>query len=145
VTFCARRTSRSHGSGGIVAPIFELFVSLLVEVECQAGDPEAASDRLAAISGLPPMEATGEVTSLGDALVRGIPNPPKSAADAVHSASAAVHGIQCLFTWNYRHIANAMLRPRIEAVCRASGFEPPLICTPEQLRPPEVGPWTTTS
>jgi hypothetical protein len=25
------------------------------------------------------------------------------------------------------------LRPQIEAVCRAAGFEPPLICTPEEL------------
>jgi hypothetical protein len=25
------------------------------------------------------------------------------------------------------------MRPRIEAVCRESGFQPPIICTPEEL------------
>ena len=32
-----------------------------------------------------------------------------------------------------RHIANAMLRGRIEAICRAAGYEPPVICTPLEL------------
>jgi hypothetical protein len=39
--------------------------------------------------------------------------------------------MQYLLTWNCTHLANAALRPQIEAVCRAAGFEPPLICTPE--------------
>jgi hypothetical protein len=53
---------------------------------------------------------------------------------------AAVHGMQYLLTWNCTHIANATLRPRIEAVCRAAGYEPPLICMPEELPPPEGEP-----
>jgi hypothetical protein len=38
-----------------------------------------------------------------------------------------------LLTWNCAHIANATMRPRIEAICRADGFEPPVICTPLEL------------
>jgi hypothetical protein len=38
-----------------------------------------------------------------------------------------------LLTWNCSHIANVTLRPRIESVCRGMNFEPPLICTPEEL------------
>jgi hypothetical protein len=38
-----------------------------------------------------------------------------------------------LLTWNCTHIANASLRGRIEAVCRDAEFEPPVICTPEEL------------
>ena len=33
----------------------------------------------------------------------------------------------------YRVLANATLRPRIEAVCRQMGYEPPVICTPMEL------------
>jgi hypothetical protein len=62
-----------------------------------------------------------------------VPLPEKAAADSLHIATAAVHGMQYLLTWNCTHIANATLRPRIEAVCRAAGYEPPLICTPEEL------------
>jgi hypothetical protein len=44
-------------------------------------------------------------------------------------------GLNDLLTWNRTHIAIATLRPRIEAVCLAAGYEPPLIYTPEELRP----------
>ncbi len=38
-----------------------------------------------------------------------------------------------LLTWNCAHIANATMRPKIEEICRAGGFEPPIICTPLEL------------
>jgi hypothetical protein len=41
--------------------------------------------------------------------------------------------MQYLLTWNCKHLANVALRIRIEAVCRAGGYEPPLICTPQEL------------
>jgi hypothetical protein len=31
------------------------------------------------------------------------------------------------------HIANATLRAPIESVCRENGYEPPAICTPDEL------------
>ncbi len=55
------------------------------------------------------------------------------AYDAFHIAIAAVNGVDYLLTWNYKHIANATLRSRIEQVCRDAGFEPPIICTPDEL------------
>jgi hypothetical protein len=119
---------------------FDLFVSPQVLIECEAGDPTAASDRLDALAGIPLLDQTAQVSALAEALVREVPIPPKVAADAVHIATAAVHGMQYLLTWNCTHIANATLRPRIEAVCRAIGCEPPLICTPQELLPPEEQP-----
>ena len=50
-----------------------------------------------------------------------------------HIAIAAVHGVQYIATWNFKHIANPTLQNKIASVCRDSGFEPPVICTPEQL------------
>jgi predicted nucleic acid-binding protein len=116
---------------------FDLFVSPQVLIECEAGDPTAAAARVAALDGLPLLDQTPDVAALTENLVREVPIPPRAAADAVHIATAAVHGMQYLLTWNCTHIANAALRARIEATCRAAGFEPPLICTPQELRPPE--------
>ena len=113
---------------------FELYTSRLVVLECQAGDPKAAADRMTAMSGIPLLEQTDEVASLAEALLRDVPLPEKAAADAVHIATAAVHGIDYLLTWNCTHIANVTFRPQIEMVCREAGYEPPLICTPEELR-----------
>src|SRR4051794_35622462 len=112
---------------------FELYSSRLVIQECQAGDPQAAADRLAALAGVPLLEPTAEAADLAEALAEGVPLPERAAADALHIAIATVHGMNYLLTWNCTHIANVTLRPRIESVCRAAGFEPPLICTPEEL------------
>lgn len=70
---------------------------------------------------------------LGRNLLREAALPSKATADALHIALAAVHGMDILLTWNCAHIANATMRPKIEAICRASGFEPPVICTPLEL------------
>ena len=35
------------------------------------------------------------------------------------------------------HIVNASLRPVIEGICRAAEYDPPILCTPEELL--EVG------
>jgi hypothetical protein len=112
---------------------YDLYSSRLVIQESQAGDAEAAAERLAALAGIPLLEETTEAAELAEALLRGVPLPEKAAADALHIATAAVHGMQYLLTWNCTHIANVVLRPQIEAVCREAGYEPPLISTPEEL------------
>jgi hypothetical protein len=76
---------------------------------------------------------TQEATQLARALVNQVPLPERAAVDALHVAIATVHGMDYLLTWNCTHIANATLREPIESVCRASGYEPPAICTPVEL------------
>lgn len=112
---------------------FDLYSSRLVVQECQAGDAQAAADRLAALAGILLLAQGPEVSALAEALTRDVPLPEKATADSLHIATAAVHGMKYLLTWNCTHIANVVLRPKIEAVCRAAGVEPPLICTPEEL------------
>ncbi len=59
--------------------------------------------------------------------------PRTAAEDAFHVAVATVNGIDYLVTWNCKHIANATMRTRIEAVCAGAGYDAPVICTPEEL------------
>ena len=80
------------------------------------------------------MESSSEVDDLANALITEKAVPASEPRDAFHIAIAAVNGVQYLLTWNYKHIANASLRSRIEQVCRDAGFEPPVICTPEELK-----------
>jgi predicted nucleic acid-binding protein len=112
---------------------FELYISQLVLDEAAAGDASAAAKRLEALRAIPLLELTTEATALGRDLIRDAALPAKAAADALHIALAATHGMDCLVTWNCAHIANATMRPKIEAICRANGFEPPVICTPLEL------------
>jgi hypothetical protein len=112
---------------------YDLFVSQLVIDEAGAGDPAAAARRLELLREIAVLETTEDAVRLGKALLDGGAVPPKAAADAFHIGVAAAHGLDYLLTWNCTHIANAALRGKIEAICRASGFEPPVICTPVEL------------
>lgn len=112
---------------------FDLYVSQLVLDEAASGDPGAAARRLEALNDVPLVELTDEASSLARSLVRGAALPTKAAADALHIGIAAAHGMDYLLTWNCTHIANATMRGKIESICRAEGFEPPVICTPLEL------------
>ena len=112
---------------------FELFVSQFVINEASLGDPDAARRRLDALANVPLLDPNDDVYVLADALMKGVPLPAKAAADSLHIAIATINGMDYLLTWNCTHIANAALRASIEMVCRSCGFEPPVICTPEQL------------
>jgi len=41
--------------------------------------------------------------------------------------------VQYVVSWNFRHIVNASLRPTIERICRDAEYDPPILCTPEEL------------
>ena len=71
---------------------YELFVSQLVIRECQAGDREAAEERLEALDGIPLLEQVEEAESLAQALLDRVPLPGRATADALHIATAACMG-----------------------------------------------------
>ena len=129
----AGRQQSTRDWWGTAANRFELVASELVLNEARAGDPEAAGARLAAINSLTLLDATEEALELAQQLVNSGVVPTKAAEDAAHIAIAVVNGIEYLVTWNYRHIANAAIRLQIETVCRNAGFEPVIICTPDEL------------
>jgi predicted nucleic acid-binding protein len=114
-------------------PQFEVFVSQLVLDEARAGDPEAAARRAQLLSNLPLVDVTPEAVELARRLIEAVALPQQAAADALHVATAACHGMDYLLTWNAAHIANAEYRPRVERTCRAHGYEPPVLCTPDEL------------
>ncbi len=112
---------------------FDLAASELVLAECRAGDRNAARARLAALQGVALLGATPAAEDLARRLIDLGAVPREAAADAAHIAIAAANGVEYLVTWNFRHIANAAMRARIERACREAGFEPPVICTPNEL------------
>ncbi len=112
---------------------FDLVASELVVQECSAGDETAAEERLEALADITLLRTSSDAEQLADALIAGHAVPESHPEDALHIALAVVNGIQYLMTWNFRHIANAAVRSTIERICRDAGYEPPVICTPEEL------------
>ena len=114
-------------------PSFDVYVSQLVLAEAQAGDAQAAARRAALLKDLPVLDIVPEVAELSATLVERVQLPPKAGADATHIPLAAYHRMDFLITWNVAHIANALLRQRVEQVCRDAGYPPPALCTPDEL------------
>lgn len=112
---------------------FGLVASELVVREVAAGDPEIARKRLELLKGIPLLDVSEAAVRLAEILVREAGLPRKAGADALHIATAACHGVEYLLTWNSKHIANAEIRPRVERICRKAGYEPPVLCTPDEL------------
>ncbi len=101
--------------------------------EASGGDEAAARERVAFLQGVSRLRITDAAGELAGRLVESEAVPRKAVEDALHIAVAAVHGVDYLLTWNCKHIANARMRQAIERVCREVGYEPPVICTPEEL------------
>lgn len=123
----------THDWWATAADRFELYASDVVLDEASAGDPVAASERMAVLQGLPLLAVSPAARTLAESLVESGSVPARAAEDALHIAVAAVNGVEYLVTWNFRHIANATMESQIVAVCREAGFEPPVICSPEEL------------
>jgi hypothetical protein len=56
-----------------------------------------------------------------------------SGADALHIALAAVHEMQFLVTWNFKHIANPHMRLAIDRATQDFGYAPTVLCSPLEL------------
>jgi predicted nucleic acid-binding protein len=101
--------------------------------EASAGDPQAAQERLTALNSVPVLKITADARDLAKQLIQSTPLPEKAAVDALHIATATVHGMDYLLTWNCRHIANATFRSSMRIICENAGYAIPVICTPLEL------------
>lgn len=129
----AGRQQVTHRWWEVRRPDFDVVVSQVVLDEISAGDPKAAMRRLEVVAGLPLLDVTPEAAELAARLIERVPLPSQASVDATHVAVAACHRVDFVITWNVAHIANAVLRRRVEAVCRTAGYDAPILCTPDEL------------
>mgnify|MGYP001819842100 CR=1 FL=1 len=126
-----QRTTRTWWN--TAATQYGLAISQLVIDECGDGDPAAAQERLGVLDNLTVLAITDDARALARVLNAEGAVPPSEPRDALHIAVAAVQRVQYLVTWNFKHIANATMRSKIEQTCRDAGFEPPIICSPPEI------------
>lgn len=112
---------------------FDLCVSDLVLSEAARGDEAVAAKRLAELQGIRVLAVDENARDLARKFMERKLMPVKAVDDAFHVAIATTQGMDFLPTWNCRHIANAEVIERLDAVCREHGFQMPTLCTPEQL------------
>jgi predicted nucleic acid-binding protein len=111
----------------------DLYISQLVLDECSGGDPTAAAECMAVVNVIRLLDIIPECHALAGQLLAAKAVPQTEPRDALHIAIASVHQVNYLLTWNFKHIANAGMRHQIETVIRSAGYDPPVICTPQEL------------
>ena len=117
-----------------VAPLCDIFVSQYVGSEAEEGGAAFARARMRDIEAFPLLDISiPAIASLALSLVAAHAVPPNEVADAYHIATAAVHGMDVLLTWNCRHMANPVTLPKTSAIVTKAGFVCPVIITPQDF------------
>ena len=112
---------------------WELYVSPVVVREIWRGDPDAAKDRVAYAESMFILPESDEVEELARKLIAAGLVLPNVFDDALHIASAAVHGMDYLVTWNQKHIFNPCRIEAIYAAIRHANRIPPVLLRPDNL------------
>lgn len=113
--------------------LYRLVTSQITLDECGDGDPDAAAERLELLDSIELLDVTDEARSLTKALIERLAVPASQPRDALHIAVGAVQRVKFIVTWNFKHILNPHMQNRIADTCRLEGYDPPVICTPQQL------------
>ena len=112
---------------------FELFTSQFVLNEAALGDAMIAAKRLQVLRPIEKLHVTPEVDDFARRILRTHLLPAKAAVDAFHIATATVHGVHFLLTWNCAHINNGEIIPGVQRLAKTEGYALPVICTPLEL------------
>jgi hypothetical protein len=112
---------------------FSNYISQAVLDEITMGDPNAASRRLALVTGLPILALTEEVEVLAEEYLNKLGLPRGAQLDVVHLAYAVFYEVDYLLTWNCTHLANGLVIKRLQRTNAALGRPTPIIATPEEL------------
>lgn len=110
-----------------------LFISDVVLDEVTRA-PQSLRDQLVAeLNSRAPslLPLTDECRALANAYIAAEIVPAKKRDDALHVATATVHEIDIVVSWNHRHIANLRKSEKYQAINLFEGYShTPLICTP---------------
>ena len=112
---------------------FEQYCSQLVIHEARGGHKEEAQRHLQVLQSISLLEISDSARELARHLAKAASMPRKATEDALHIVAATVHGMDYLLTWNCKHIAKAEMQRSVTVMCHLKGYEPPVICTPEEL------------
>ncbi len=112
---------------------WELFVSPTVMQEIQGGDKEAAQKRAEIAHGLSLLPDSEEIVALAGNLLEDGLLPGTAYYDALHIASATVHRMDYLVTWNQTHIVNLDRIGSLYSALQRRGYAPPVLARPDYM------------
>ncbi len=113
---------------------YELYISEVVLSEIELGDPVFAQKRKDLLKDIEILENDSEIDHLAGSLMSYFQFPEKLLRDSYHIAFATRYEMDFLLSWNFSHLVNAHMRLQVGRFTRKLGYNPPDICTPEELQ-----------
>jgi len=129
----AARQEITHELWQVLQKQYEIYISALVIQEASRGDENATKKRLSILANIPVLEISPDAQALARGLIVDNAIPSDYEEDALHIAIASTSGIDVLLTWNFSHINNAFTKTKIIKSVEHHGYEPPIICSPEEF------------
>jgi predicted nucleic acid-binding protein len=117
-------------------PPFVIYISELVAAEIErTKDIQKRKQLIDVISkySFEMLPATKEAQVLGEKYVKEKIIPAKYLPDAIHIATASVHNIPVLVSWNFSHIVKHQTRIKVNHINQRLGYPQIDICSPEEI------------
>ena len=113
----------------------EAYTSEYVEAELEKAPEPKRSKMLSLIEqfDIQSLPASDEIRRISNLYIAGGALPPSSLFDSRHIAVAAVHGLDYVVSYNYRHINRAKTKLLTAKINSAEGYEPVVICTAKEV------------
>ena len=113
---------------------FDMFISETTLAEIERTSDEALRIKMREVaSPFPVLPLTDEGRGLADEYVRHGAVPASHIEDAYHVATAVLHEMDYLLSWNFRHIVRRRTREVVKMVNALEGFGQVQIMTPPEL------------
>ena len=116
-----------------IKPQFDVFISDYVLQEISMGRKSESAARLKLVHDIPVLPEEKAIYGLAGEYIKRLALPKGGEIDAFHLATAAIHEVDFLISWNCKHIANALKYRKIREINQMLGFFVPVICTPREL------------
>ena len=115
-------------------PEYSPIISVIVQAEIrETRDPEKRGKLEELVAGFTVLPFSDEADILSrEYLKRGV-FPEKYLSDAVHVATAVVHGLSYLVSWNYKHLVKVNTRREVNLVNALMNFGQIEITVPPEL------------
>ncbi len=112
---------------------FEIWTSAFAEAELRSGTFPRQSECQRMVRRLRYLPPTARVSDLAEEIARLGIVPAKEEMDASHLATATIHEMDFLLTWNYAHLANPVVQAGLIKLCESADLVAPLMVSPESI------------
>jgi hypothetical protein len=111
---------------------FELFISSYVLSECQLGDSDAAHRRVEFLAEVSIIPDSDQIEVLACKYLELLGIPEKAKMDCYHLAASVESEMDCLLSWNLRHLSDKTYS-KVREYNEEHGLKTPLLLTPGAL------------